>query len=132
MEFKGSVHGLPIDENGKTPNTEDNAVALRDSIVNIPNRKNIKWFDNGMYQGGTITNKNDLRLKVKLIQAFAVNQQQKIFDLEEFFNQVSFPNSYMIQIKKSIIQLLNELVDNQIIQTELEIIPKKEKTNIYQ
>ena len=66
-------------------------------------------------------------MKVRLIQTLAVNQQQKIFDLEEFFNQVSLPNSYMIQIKKSIIQLLNELVEDQIIETELEIIPKKGK-----
>lgn len=48
----GKVHGLPVDEKGRTPKTEKNALALRDSIVN-PKRKNIVWFDNGMYQGGT-------------------------------------------------------------------------------
>jgi len=49
----GAAHGLPKNEKGQTPKTEENALALRDSIVNMPNRKNIQWFDNGMYQGGT-------------------------------------------------------------------------------
>jgi hypothetical protein len=29
------------------------ALALRYSIVNMPNKENIRWFDNGVYQGGT-------------------------------------------------------------------------------
>jgi hypothetical protein len=57
VEFKtrdhGRVHGLPVDEKGQTPKTEANPLALQNSIVNMPKRKNIVWFDNGMYQGGT-------------------------------------------------------------------------------
>ena len=49
----GKSHGLPTNENGKTPKTEKNALAMRDSIVNMPKRKKIVWFENGMYQGGT-------------------------------------------------------------------------------
>jgi hypothetical protein len=49
----GGVHGLPTDEKGLTAKTEENALALRDSLVNMPTRKDIRWFDNGMYQGGT-------------------------------------------------------------------------------
>lgn len=49
----GPDHGLPVDEKGRTPKTEANALALRDSIVNMPKRENIVWFDDGMYQGGT-------------------------------------------------------------------------------
>lgn len=49
----GPDHGLPTNDKGETPNTEANALALRDSIINMPNRKGIIWFDNGMYQGGT-------------------------------------------------------------------------------
>ena len=49
----GDIHGLTVNANGKTPKTEENALALRDSIVNIPNRKGIIWFENGMYQEGT-------------------------------------------------------------------------------
>ena len=33
----GPDHGLPINEKGKTPKTESNALALRDSIVNMAN-----------------------------------------------------------------------------------------------
>jgi len=57
VEFKtpdhGKVHDLPTNEKGRTQKTQENALALRDSLVNMPNRKKIKWFDNGMYQGGT-------------------------------------------------------------------------------
>ena len=53
VEFKtpdhGGVHDLPTNEKGRTPKTQD----LRDSLVDMPNRKDIIWFDNRMYQGGT-------------------------------------------------------------------------------
>ena len=45
----GRVHGLPTNEKGRTPKIEENSLALRDSIVNMPNRKDIVWFENGMY-----------------------------------------------------------------------------------
>ena len=49
----GKIHGLPTNENGKTPKTEKNALALRDSLVKMPEREGIIWFDNGGYQKGT-------------------------------------------------------------------------------
>jgi hypothetical protein len=49
----GDIHGLPTNENGKTPKTEQNALALRDSLVKMPEREDIIWFDNGGYQKGT-------------------------------------------------------------------------------
>ena len=53
LERHGPDHGLPTNDKGQTPKTEANALALRDSLVKMPNRKDIQWFDNGMYQGGT-------------------------------------------------------------------------------
>jgi hypothetical protein len=57
IEFKtpkhGPDHGLTEDNKGRTPKTEANAIALRDSLINMPNRKNIVWYTNGQYQGGT-------------------------------------------------------------------------------
>jgi hypothetical protein len=57
VEFKTlkhvSDHGLPESSNGKTPKTEANAVVLRDSLINMPNRQNIIWYKEGRYQGGT-------------------------------------------------------------------------------
>ena len=41
MPDHGKVHGLPVDEKGRTSKTEANALDLRDSIVNMPKRKNI-------------------------------------------------------------------------------------------
>ena len=58
----GSAHGLPVNEKGRTPKTEKSALILRDSILNMPNRKNIIWFDNGMYQGGTIRGYDSVNL----------------------------------------------------------------------
>ena len=49
----GKVHDLPVNKNGKTLKTEENIDALMDSLESMPNRTNIQWFDNGMYQGGT-------------------------------------------------------------------------------
>ena len=43
----GKIHGLPTNENGKTPKTKQNALALRDSLVKMAKRKPIIWFDNG-------------------------------------------------------------------------------------
>ena len=57
VEFKtpkhGKDHGLPVDTNGKTPKTEANVIALRDSLVDMANRENIIWYTDGQYQGGT-------------------------------------------------------------------------------
>ena len=71
--------------------------------------------------------KNDLRLKVQLLKSLAVKEQEKIFDIEDFFNKISVRNNQLIQIKKSIIQLLNKLVENKIIQNEVVIILKSGK-----
>ena len=49
----GIDHDLPVGKNGKTPKTEANALALRDSLVDMPNRENIVWYTDGQYQGGT-------------------------------------------------------------------------------
>ena len=57
VEFKtpkhGPDHGLSTDDNGKTPKTEANALALRDSLIDMPNKPNVIWYKEGMYQGGT-------------------------------------------------------------------------------
>jgi len=71
--------------------------------------------------------KNDLRLKVRLIQSFVRKDQKKTFDLEELFNQVSVSISRMLQIKKEFVQLLKELVEQKFIEPELQIIYKNGK-----
>jgi len=49
----GVDHGLPKDSNGKTPKTDANIIALRDSLLDMPNSQNIVWYTDGQYQGGT-------------------------------------------------------------------------------
>lgn len=73
--------------------------------------------------------KNDLRLKVLLMKSLAVNDQEKRLYLEEFFNTINVRNDLLNQIKKNIIQLLSELVENKIIQNEVEVVLKSGKKN---
>ncbi len=53
----GAIHDLPytIKNNGgtRTEKTDDNALKMMHSVVNMPNRDNVLWFNNGTYQGGT-------------------------------------------------------------------------------
>ena len=53
----GAVHDLPytVKANGgtKTEKSDDNALKMMRSIVDMPNRDNVQWFENGTYQGGT-------------------------------------------------------------------------------
>lgn len=50
------------------------------------------------------------------MKSLAVRKLEKTLDLEEFFNPINLRNNQLIEIKKNIIQLLNELVENNIIQ----------------
>ena len=71
--------------------------------------------------------KNDLRLKVRLMKSLAVNNEKKILDLEDFFNTMNIRNDPLIQLKKNLIQLLNELVEKKIIQNKVVLILKSQK-----
>ena len=57
VDKHGAIHGLPytIKENGetKTEKTDDNALKMMRSIVDMPNRDNVRWFEDGTYQGNT-------------------------------------------------------------------------------
>ena len=75
--------------------------------------------------------KNDLRLKVHLMKSLAVSDKNKRIDLEEFFNTINVRNDPLIQIKKNLIRLLSELVENKIIQNEVEILLKSGKKKYY-
>ena len=46
------------------------------------------------------------------MKSLAVSDQKKRLDLEEFFNPINVRNTDLVQIKKNLIQLLNELVKN--------------------
>jgi hypothetical protein len=75
--------------------------------------------------------KNDLRLKVHLIKSLAIIDTTKKIDLEKFFNTINVRNSPLIQIKKNLIRLLSELVENKIIQNKVEILLKSGKKKDY-
>ena len=52
-------------------------------------------------------------------------------DFEEFFNPINVRNDPLNQIKKNIIQLLNELVEIKIIQNEVEVVLKSGKKILF-
>ena len=52
-------------------------------------------------------------------------------DFEEFFNAINLRNDSLIQIKKNLIQLLIELVENKIIQNEVEVVFKSDKKILF-
>ena len=56
-----------------------------------------------------------LRLKVRLMKSLAISDKKKRLDLEKFFNTINVRNDPLIQIKKNLILLLIELVENKII-----------------
>lgn len=61
------------------------------------------------------------------MKSLAVSKSEKTLDLEEFFILINLRNNQLIKIKKNIIQLLNELVENKIIQNAVEIVLKSGK-----
>ena len=73
----GGDHDLPVEDNGKTPRTEENALALVDSIVDMPNRENIVWYTNGAYQGGTERGRNAVHLFDTVTNTIAVFEKQR-------------------------------------------------------
>jgi hypothetical protein len=71
--------------------------------------------------------KNDLRLKVRLMKSLAVNEQKKVLDLQEFFCTINVSNKHLTGVKESIVGLLKELVKDKIIHNQLEILSKSGK-----
>ena len=80
VEFKtpkhGKDHGLPVDKTGKTPKTEANAIALRDSLIDMPNSQDIIWYTDGQYQGGTQRGCGSVNLFDPDTNVIAVYQKQ--------------------------------------------------------
>jgi len=60
----------------KTPKTESNAIALRDSLIDMPNNQDIIWYTDGQYQGGTQRGYDSVNLFDPDTNAIAVYQKQ--------------------------------------------------------
>jgi hypothetical protein len=66
--------------------------------------------------------KNDLRLKVRLIKSLAVNDQEKILDLQECLKRLRVSNKKRTQLKQMIIEAIYHKINNQLIQPQFKII----------
>ena len=61
------------------------------------------------------------------MKSLAVSDQEKVLDLQEFFNTSNVSNKRLIEIKENLIKLLKELVEDKIIYNQLRIILKSGK-----
>lgn len=73
----GHIHSLSVNANGKTPKTEKNTLALRDSLVKMPEREGIRWFDNGGYQKGTERGYASINVYHKKERVIAIYKKQE-------------------------------------------------------
>lgn len=50
----GGAHGLPVNEKGRASKSDENAMIMRDDLINqVKNTSPNEWYLNGQYQGGT-------------------------------------------------------------------------------
>ena len=68
-------------------------------------------------------NKSDLIVKLEIIQVFSTNSLEKRFPVENLIHQ--FPKKKRAQIKKLIIELLDELKKSKLIESSFNIVLKK-------
>lgn len=87
------------------------------------------YFQNLSFGG---EHKNDLRLKLLLIQSLSVKDLQKKLDIQKLFERVRISNSRMVQIKEKLIQLLQELVEEKSLRPEIQVISKSGKKKYVQ
>ena len=83
VEFKtpkhGRDHGLHVNSKGKTLKTE--ALALRDSLIDMPINPNVILYKEVMYQGGTLRGYDSVNLfdlDTNLIAVYQKNQMELI------------------------------------------------------
>ena len=61
------------------------------------------------------------------MKSLAVHAQEKKLNLDKFFDQVNVSNKQLIKIKKNIIKLLKELVEDRIIDDEIVLVLKSDE-----
>jgi len=69
-------------------------------------------------------NKTDCLLKLTLIQAISVKNTKKVFHLSQFLEQLKFSGNHIVNIKQDLIFLIQEVVQQSIIQSKLELVYK--------
>jgi hypothetical protein len=70
-------------------------------------------------------NTNDIRLKMWVIRCLAKNNLDKTLYFEDFFNQLNVQNKQLIEIKKTLLQLLIILTKQDLIEDKIKITLKK-------
>jgi len=72
-------------------------------------------------------NQTDCLLKTQLIKAISVESIQKIFHLSEFIEQIKLSNKQIVKVKQGLIFLIQEIAQQGIIQSKLQIVYKNAK-----
>jgi hypothetical protein len=76
------------------------------------------------------TNRTDCLLKLQIMRCIAVQSAKKLFPLSEFLSQIKLSNSKLIQIKKDLIFLIQEIGQEGVIQDKIEIVAKHKRASV--
>jgi hypothetical protein len=76
------------------------------------------------------TNRTDCLLKLQIMRCIAVQSTEKLFPLSEFLLQIKLSNSKLIQVKKNLILLIQEIGQKGVIQDKMKIIPKHKRASV--
>jgi hypothetical protein len=68
--------------------------------------------------------KYDLLIKLKIIEVLSTTDLEKKFCVEDFLNQFSISNQKQREIKKRIVDLLNELITSKTLESHFDIVSK--------
>jgi len=75
-------------------------------------------------------NRTDCLLKLQIMQCITVQSVKKLFPLSEFLLQIKLSNSKLIQVKKDLILLIQEIGHEGVIQDKIKIIPKHKRASV--
>ena len=73
-------------------------------------------------------NKTDCLLKLTLVQAISVKTTKKVFHLSQFLEQLKLSGNQIVNTKQDLIFLIQEIVQQTIIQSKLELVYKNGNT----
>ena len=69
-------------------------------------------------------NQADCILKLQLIKAISVKGTKKIFYLSDFLEQIKLSNKKIVKVKQDLIFLIQEVVQEEIIQSKIRFVDK--------
>ena len=115
MEFRSSIM-FPVMKLSKQGRSWILKVAIGNQLYSYP-----FVFKNSL---SNYQSKYDLLIKLKIIEVLSTTDLEKKFCVEDFLNQFSISNQKQREIKKRIVDLLNELIISKALESDFDIVFK--------